>query len=267
MNDRAYARFSDTSTVPALPTMTPTARAKLPLAPALPTTATMPPATLHLAPALSRLDRATALVLLAPTLVSVHNDASYIDNNPRANDTLVDAYIQTSRPNTNNTCTNEANHNDIARPVVFHIADASPSRFFLFDSSPFDTPLDSFLTTPIFQGSGVPLISDTDEPRIRSYEELMAAPAPPVPTKAYQLPDLAKLYIMSPISPAVDFADPASIHPSPFLPVDQSPLSHPSSTTVRPTKPTPRMSSAIGTGKNITPETMVPLDDPTPPRV
>ncbi|KAK0187657.1 hypothetical protein F5146DRAFT_1060006 [Armillaria mellea] len=135
-----------------------------------------------------------------------------------------------------------------------------------FETSPFDTPLDSFLTTPIFQDGDVPLISDTDEPMFRSYEELMAAPAPsPASVKAPQLPDMTKLYTMSPTSPAVDFIDPASVYPSPHLPVEQSPLPL-SSAAAHPTKPTPRKSSATGTRKNITPETMVPLDAPTQPR-
>lgn len=136
-----------------------------------------------------------------------------------------------------------------------------------FDSSPFDTPLDSFLTTPIFQDGDVPLISDADEPMFSSYEELLAAPAPSsAPAKAPQLPDLAKLYTMSPTSPDVNFIDPASVYPSPRLPVDQSSLPPSSSAAARPTKPTPRKSSATGTRKNITPETMVPLDAPTQPR-
>jgi hypothetical protein len=136
-----------------------------------------------------------------------------------------------------------------------------------FETSPFDTPLDSFLTTPIFQDGDVPLISDADETIFSSYEELLATPAPPsAPVKAPQLPDLEKLYTMSPTSPAVDFIDPASVYPSPRLPVDQSSLSSPSSAAGRPTKPSPRKSSATGTRKNITPETMVPLDAPTQPR-
>ncbi|KAK0445764.1 hypothetical protein EV421DRAFT_1794699 [Armillaria borealis] len=136
-----------------------------------------------------------------------------------------------------------------------------------FDSSPSDTPLDSFLTTPIFQDGDGPLISDADEMMFSSYEELLAAPAPSsAPAKAPHLPDLAKLYTMSPTSPDVNFIDPASVYPSPRLPVDQSSLPPPSSAAARPTKPTPRKSSATGTRKNITPETMVPLDAPTQPR-
>ncbi|KAK0504406.1 hypothetical protein EDD18DRAFT_1133503 [Armillaria luteobubalina] len=136
-----------------------------------------------------------------------------------------------------------------------------------FETSPFDTPLDSFLTTPIFQDGDVPLISDADEPIFSSYEELLTTPVPlSTPAKAPQLPDMTKLYTMSPTSPAVDFIDPASVYPSPRLPVEQSPLPSPSSATARPTKSTPRKSSATGTRKNITPETMVPLDAPTQPR-
>ncbi|KAK0487847.1 hypothetical protein IW261DRAFT_1450330 [Armillaria novae-zelandiae] len=135
-----------------------------------------------------------------------------------------------------------------------------------FETSPFDTPLDSFLTTPIFQDGDVPLISDADEPMFSSYEELLTASAPPsAPAKVPQLPDMTKLYTMSPTSPAVDFIDPASVYPSPRLPVEQSPLPSPSAA-ARPTKLTPRKSSATGTRKNITPETMVPLDAPTQPR-
>ncbi|KAK0457406.1 uncharacterized protein EV420DRAFT_1271511 [Desarmillaria tabescens] len=140
-----------------------------------------------------------------------------------------------------------------------------------FEASPYDTPLDAFLTTPIFQDGDAPLISDADEPMFRSYEELLAMPAPPPPpAKAPQLPDLEKLYTMSPTSPAVDFINPASVYPSPLLPAEQSvpppPSSTPAAATTRPTKPTPRKSSATGTRKNISPETMVPLDAPTQPR-
>ncbi|KAK0221437.1 hypothetical protein IW262DRAFT_1373801 [Armillaria fumosa] len=136
-----------------------------------------------------------------------------------------------------------------------------------FETSPFDTPLDSFLTTPIFQDGDVPLISDADEPIFSSYEELLTASASPsASAKAPQLPDITKLYTMSPTSPAADFIDPASVYPSPRLQVEQSPLTSSPSAAARPTKPTPRKSSATGTRKNITPETMVPLDAPTQSR-
>ncbi|KAK0498824.1 hypothetical protein EDD18DRAFT_1103295 [Armillaria luteobubalina] len=95
----------------------------------------------------------------------------------------------------------------------------------------------------------------------------MASTPLSAPMKTLQHSDMVELYTTSLMSPTVNFIDPASIYPSPCIPVEQSPLHSPSSTTACPTKPTPHKSSATGTCKDITLETVVPLNVPTQPQL
>lgn len=130
-------------------------------------------------------------------------------------------------------------------------------------TSPFDdSPLSDFLTTPVVSDSNdlnnmltSPLIdgyngaySDMDLFNDMSmFDDVAKAPAKP---------SFENLYTMSPGTPALD---PASIYPSPRVPSDKHSF---------PTVPAParRKTSATGTRKNITPESLVPLDAPTQPR-
>nr|WKW83175.1 TGA4 [Flammulina filiformis] len=121
----------------------------------------------------------------------------------------------------------------------------TPSLDF-FGTSPFDTPYNDFLETPLFQDE--PLFGDdfmfgnTDISMMDSSPPKLSETAP-------------TLYTMSPTSPAVDFINPTatSLYPSSNNP------------------PKPRYydklsSVPTGTRKNITPDTMVPLDAPTQSR-
>jgi len=126
-----------------------------------------------------------------------------------------------------------------------------------------DSPLDDMLTTPHL-GSDMltsPLLTDTGDAADMdlfgglslfepSIQKELAAPI--MPTNF----DLDNLYAMpSPVTPSLN---PNSVYASPHIPTSL-PFPPPQSTTRR-------KSSATGTRKNVTPESLVPLDAPTQPR-
>ncbi|KAF8914512.1 hypothetical protein CPB85DRAFT_1219085, partial [Mucidula mucida] len=120
--------------------------------------------------------------------------------------------------------------------------------------SPFETPYDDFLTTPLFQDVGEPLISDSMDLFGGTDFGAFDFSSAPAPDKVALNVDA--LFTLSPTTPMLDSIDPSmSLYPSPRLPSDDS--FAPSSS--QRNKPT-------GTRKNISPETMVPLDAPTQPR-
>ncbi|KAJ7575552.1 hypothetical protein C8J56DRAFT_974856 [Mycena floridula] len=131
--------------------------------------------------------------------------------------------------------------------------------------SPWDTPYDDFATSPLddspFQDFlTTPVIQDLDPASIESYDAslplfggndmAMYESSAPVAVKP-KMPETEKLYTISPGTPSLD---PTSLYPSPRMPT----------TTTLPA--TRRKSSATGTRKNITPESLVPIDAPTQPR-
>lgn len=152
-------------------------------------------------------------------------------------------------------------------PVAPEAAPQFTSPAFL--SSPLDTPLDEFLDTPAipdmefspdiqtsplfeylnFSGShDLPLFENMpgwDQP---------AAPAKPVPLNT----NTSALDGLIPLSPETPALDPSSLTPSPAF-TDLS--SFPSDPASRPRKSLP-----TGTRKNVTPETLIPLDAPIQPR-
>ena len=158
-----------------------------------------------------------------------------------------------------------------ASPEFQTVADFSD-----FLTSPMESPWDDFLTTPVVGSVDIgsemftsPVIADGDD--FDSYDDrplfgdplVLSAPVRDPPKadaaapKAAPLPPSANfdgLYTMpSPSTPALD---PASLHPSPRAP----PMAAP------PTPPSRRRNGPTGTRKNITPETLVPLDAPIQPR-
>lgn len=117
-----------------------------------------------------------------------------------------------------------------------------------------------FLTSPVVADeddsfeSGMPLFADLAS----SIYESMPPPAPKTmaPPPAPRPVDFETMYTLSPMTPMTPLIDtpylnPTSLYNSPRLPHHQ---------------PQRRKSSATGTRKNVTPETLVPLDAPTQPR-
>jgi hypothetical protein len=155
---------------------------------------------------------------------------------------------------------------------------AAHELFDLFSGSPFspdypmsefltspadDSPLDDMLTTPHL-GSDMltsPLLTDTGDTAEMDLfgglslveSTIQKEPASAVmPNSGF---DFDTLYAMpSPITPSLN---PNSVYASPHVPT--SPFPPPQSTTRR-------KSLATGTRKNVTPESLVPLDAPTQPR-
>ncbi|EPT05339.1 hypothetical protein FOMPIDRAFT_1021593 [Fomitopsis schrenkii] len=171
--------------------------------------------------------------------------------------------------------------NGAAVQALMEVLQASPefravADFNDFLTSPMESPWDDFLTTPVVgsadMGSDLftsPAIVDGDDfdafdsqPLFRDMLGLSAGMANlpkadvPVPKPA-PLPTSANfdgLYTMpSPSTPALD---PASLHASPRAPSMAAP----------PTPPSRRRNGPTGTRKNITPESLVPLDAPIQPR-
>ncbi|KAF8916673.1 hypothetical protein CPB85DRAFT_1289053 [Mucidula mucida] len=116
------------------------------------------------------------------------------------------------------------------------------------DASPFPSPLDDYLTTPLFQ--------DVDDTAITGDFDGMelfggVLDEPPLPEKPQPQPEqsqtklnMDELYTFSPTSPALD-----SVNPSPYMGVDMG---------YRP--------PVTGMRKGTNPQTMIPLDAPTQPR-
>ncbi|KAK7462255.1 hypothetical protein VKT23_007857 [Stygiomarasmius scandens] len=179
---------------------------------------------------------------------------------------------------------------DVAQSVVDTLL-ASPEFRDLneFLTSPFETPYDDFMTspaddspftpdlnTPIMAGLdmyaeyGQPLIADLASQMYNFStfgEEVAAEPVKeaqpasvPEPTKSAL--DTDKLYTFSPETPMLDSVNPASLYPSPQLPVSKEFSPTPSTSTTSRT----RRSQATGTRKNITPSNLVPIDAPTQSR-
>ncbi|KAF9043787.1 hypothetical protein BDZ89DRAFT_1059239 [Hymenopellis radicata] len=122
-----------------------------------------------------------------------------------------------------------------------------------FDTSPWETPYDDFLTTPLFQDVGEPLISEQMDLFGGTDFGAFEFASAPDPVKAPL--NVEALFTLSPTTPMLDSIDPAmSLYPSSRLPSDNS--FAPSSSQRKP----------MGTRKNITPDTMVSLDAPTQPR-
>jgi len=126
-----------------------------------------------------------------------------------------------------------------------------------------DSPQEDMLTTPHLGSEMLtsPLLTDTSDSFDMDlfggyplYEPLIQKDSSPTVLSGNVL-DLDSLYSMSPVTPALN---PASLYTSPHLPT--SPSFHDMSTTAR------RKSSATGTRKNVTPDSLVPLDAPTQPR-
>ncbi|KAF8919947.1 hypothetical protein CPB85DRAFT_1276127 [Mucidula mucida] len=116
------------------------------------------------------------------------------------------------------------------------------------DSSPLDTPLDSFLTTPLFHDVGEPLIAGGEEfSRMDLFggQDIM-----PAIEQEIKLPPVEKSLSINPSSLT---ATPARPDDSVFVPPTR---------TARGTGKPRKASAATGTRKNITPESMVPMDAP-----
>jgi hypothetical protein len=134
-----------------------------------------------------------------------------------------------------------------------------------FGESPDETPLNEFLSTPLIVDNntfnetfGLPLFDD-------SYLDAnVNDKAPESSTKVPSI-DTTGLLTMTPTSPALDpaslFSPPQPMDSSPYLPQQQS---FPSSTSQ--TSQARRRTSATGTRKNLTPDSLVPLEAPTQPR-
>lgn len=134
------------------------------------------------------------------------------------------------------------------------------------DTSPYDdSPYSDLLMTPVVSDMNdvemhgdmltSPLVGYNDD--LQLFGDMPLFPTSKPSNPVLDTPDV--MYTMSPGTPLLDFVDPASVYPSPRLPSDKS---------LFPTTPstTRRKSSATGTRKNITPESLVPLDAPTQPR-
>ncbi|KAH9936433.1 uncharacterized protein B0H18DRAFT_867937 [Fomitopsis serialis] len=167
----------------------------------------------------------------------------------------------------------------VAVQALMEVLQASPEFQSVADfqdylTSPMESPWDDFLTTPVVGSTDVgadmftsPAIADADDfdnfdgPSLfggslglmGSIHDPPKADAPP--QKPMPLPATASfdgLYTMpSPTTPALD---PASLHPSPRVP----PLPASPSTSAQ----SRRRNGPTGTRKNITPESLVPMDAP-----
>jgi hypothetical protein len=132
-----------------------------------------------------------------------------------------------------------------------------------FLTSPWDdSPLDDMLTTPALDPTDLdmftsPLLTDTGE---MSDMNLFGGLFEPLSISKPLIPPplpLENMYTMpSPVTPSLD---PTSLYASPRLPSTPFP-SHSAQPMTR------RKSTATGTRKNLTPESLVPLDAPTQPR-
>ena len=147
-------------------------------------------------------------------------------------------------------------------------------------TSPFESPYDDFLATP---GMGAELDFSPDIltspmmeydssgygdmplfPDMQLFDDMPAQSsfkAPPPPKVMVSPPDFAGLYTMP--SPATPSLDPSSLNTSPAL-IDASMFPAPSASPAA--APSRRKNAPTGTRKNVTPDTLIPLDAPIQPR-
>ncbi|TEB24035.1 hypothetical protein FA13DRAFT_1639136 [Coprinellus micaceus] len=142
-----------------------------------------------------------------------------------------------------------------------------------FDGSPEETPYTDFLTTPVIPNNDDEIFPageyDMNMPLFPMEHSVTAGPVH-APAKAVEQGappfDLDALFTISPGTPMIDTPamDPVSLYNTPLLPVSSefSPASHSASLP----RDGRRRSSATGTRKGITPESLVPLDAPTQSR-
>jgi len=121
-----------------------------------------------------------------------------------------------------------------------------------FDPSPFgDSPFSDFLTTPVMPESEPDMMtSPLLDYGMALFGGVLAESEEPKSLT------LDHLYTMSPMTPSLDYVDPASLDTSPLIAAE----ANPSAAGPR------RKSYATGTRKNLTVDSMVPLDAPTQPR-
>jgi hypothetical protein len=131
-----------------------------------------------------------------------------------------------------------------------------------FLTSPWDedSPLEDMLTTPALDSADMftsPLLMDTGElPDMNLFGGLFEPLSISKPHAPPPLP-VENMYTISPITPSLD---PTSLYASPRLPSTPFPSS-------QPPPPAPRRkSTATGTRRNLTPDSLVPFDAPTQPR-
>ncbi|EDR12074.1 uncharacterized protein LACBIDRAFT_293242 [Laccaria bicolor S238N-H82] len=145
------------------------------------------------------------------------------------------------------------------------------------ESPYFESPFEEFLKTPVVADSrhemlsgyledmdysNGPLFNDEATAILRQAEQDKPADVPP------QL-DLNSLYTMPPETPLLDTFKSPSLYPSPRLPSTLSafPSPAPSSSSLPSGSTTSRRrTTATGTRKGLTPESLVPIDAPTQPR-
>lgn len=146
-------------------------------------------------------------------------------------------------------------------------------------SSPFSTPYDDFSTSPMDDSPFNPDLSTPimdfidewmpgmtmsseplfDDPASALYDMIEKPKEVSPPSTATELLNNDRLFTMSPATPALDSIH--SIYPSPRLPINATTTSAPSTT-----RKVSSSSSATGTRRNITPDSLVPLDAPTQTR-
>ncbi|KAJ7046682.1 hypothetical protein C8F04DRAFT_1061355 [Mycena alexandri] len=132
-----------------------------------------------------------------------------------------------------------------------------------YGSTPLDTPLDAFLSTPGLQDLNdfdSPVIADTDDFSFDGMDLFGAASAMFEPDPVPKLPT-QQLWTISPGTPALDAIEPAST----LIP-KTTPVIPPAPTTSTTTTGARRRSNVTGTRKNLKPEALIPLDAPTQKR-
>lgn len=122
-----------------------------------------------------------------------------------------------------------------------------------FDPSPFDeSPYSDFLTTPVMADVDPEMMTSPQlEYGMSLFGGVLAEAEEPK-----SLP-LDQMFTMSPMTPSLDFVNPASLDASPVIPNEVNSFA----------RPVPRRKSyATGTRRNLTVDAMVPLDAPTQAR-
>jgi len=119
-----------------------------------------------------------------------------------------------------------------------------------FDPSPYDdSPFSDFLTTPVMAESDADMMTSP----LMDYGMSLFGGVP-VESEEHKS---EQLYTMSPLTPALDFVNPASLDPCHVIPGEVNSSARPVSR---------RKSYATGTRRNLTVDAMVALDAPTQPR-